>query len=53
MQPARPPITKKRTPVSPVHLDLPSWEHETLGRILNVTLDVRHSFVKGDFLLTW
>ncbi|KAF9644135.1 hypothetical protein BDM02DRAFT_3272627 [Thelephora ganbajun] len=34
-----PPITKKRVPATPVHLDLPTWEHETIEHVFNVTLD--------------
>jgi hypothetical protein len=41
VQLAQPPIPKKRAPGSAVRLDLPTWEHEAIGQILNVTLDVR------------
>ena len=37
----QPQITKKEAPAAPVPLDLPAWEHETIGHVLNVTLDVR------------
>ncbi|KAI5121069.1 hypothetical protein M0805_008583 [Coniferiporia weirii] len=29
----------RRTPVGPVKLDLPAWEHEAIGHVLRVTLD--------------
>ncbi|THH28275.1 hypothetical protein EUX98_g5915 [Antrodiella citrinella] len=32
------PVPQKR-PTGPVHLDLPSWEAETVGKVFNVTLD--------------
>ena len=38
---AKTPVRKQ--PVGPVKLDLQSWEHETIGRVLKVTLDVREN----------
>lgn len=38
-------ITKKRAPVAPARLDLPAWEHGTIERIFNVTLEVCVVFV--------
>ena len=34
---------KKKAPVvaTPVHLDLPTWEDETISKVFNVTLKVR------------
>ncbi|KAL5501546.1 UFD2 [Sanghuangporus vaninii] len=29
----------RKVPVGPVKLDIPAWEHETIGHVLNVTLD--------------
>ncbi|OCH84192.1 ubiquitin conjugation factor E4 [Obba rivulosa] len=29
---------KKKAPAAPAHLDLPTWEHETIGHVFNVTL---------------
>lgn len=40
-KPVQPPIIRKRAPPTPSHLDLPTWEHETIGHVFNVTLDVR------------
>ena len=50
IQPSPPPkvqpqVTKKPNPVAPALRGLPAWEHETIGHILNVTLDVRVSIL--------
>lgn len=45
-EPAAPipaPVKKKATP-RPAHLDVPTWEDETIGQIFNVTLIVSHIF---------
>lgn len=32
----------RKAPVGPARLDIPAWEHETVGQIFGVTLDVSH-----------
>ncbi|KAK7677760.1 hypothetical protein QCA50_019312 [Cerrena zonata] len=34
-----PPPAKKKAPSTPVHLDLPKWEHEMISNVFKVTLD--------------
>ena len=36
---------KKRAPVVPQRLDLPTWENESIGTVFNVTLDVSSSIL--------
>ncbi|KAI0927144.1 hypothetical protein AcW1_007520 [Taiwanofungus camphoratus] len=51
--PAPAPIApKRRTPAAPVHLDFPTWESETVGRVLNVTLS-KDAAEKSGWEIVW
>jgi hypothetical protein len=41
-QPAAAPVQRKKPTLAAQKLDLRNWQHNTIGQILKVTLDVRH-----------
>ncbi|KII86779.1 hypothetical protein PLICRDRAFT_43444 [Plicaturopsis crispa FD-325 SS-3] len=43
---------KKRTPSTPAKLDLPSWEHQTVGNVFKVTLD-KETSERAGYDIVW
>lgn len=42
----------RKPPQGPAKLDLPTWEHDVVGFVLRVTLDVRNNIYYVDFAIS-